>query len=40
MGRIDMNVNGPFMALSFNGATGPFKNPLVRQAVAFAIPAR
>jgi peptide/nickel transport system substrate-binding protein len=30
-------VNGPFMALSFNGAQGPFKNELLRQAVAFAI---
>jgi ABC-type transport system substrate-binding protein len=31
------NTNGPFMALSFNGAQGPFKNELLRQAVAFAI---
>ena len=30
-------VRGPFMALSFNGARGPFKDPLVRSAVAFAI---
>jgi peptide/nickel transport system substrate-binding protein len=30
-------VDGPFMALSFNGAQGPFKDPLLRQAVAFAI---
>ena len=30
-------VNGPFMALSFNGAQGPFKNKLLRQAAAFAI---
>ena len=30
-------VDGPFMALSFNGATGPFKDKLVRQAVGFAI---
>jgi peptide/nickel transport system substrate-binding protein len=31
------STNGPFMALSFNGAQGPFKNELLRQAVAFAI---
>ena len=31
------NVDGPFMALSFNGGQGPFKDKLVRQAVAFAI---
>ena len=30
-------VDGPFMGLSFNGAQGPFKDKLVRQAVAFAI---
>ncbi len=30
-------VDGPFMALSFNGATGPFKDKLLRQAVAYAI---
>ena len=30
-------VDGPFMALSFNGAQGPFKDKLLRQAVAFAI---
>ena len=30
-------TNGPFMGLSFNGAQGPFKNDLLRQAVAFAI---
>lgn len=30
------NVDGPFMALSFNG-NGPFKDKRVRQAVAFAI---
>lgn len=30
-------VDGPFMALSFNGGQGPFKDKLVRQAVAFAI---
>ncbi|HEY2132301.1 MAG TPA: ABC transporter substrate-binding protein [Acetobacteraceae bacterium] len=30
-------VRGPFMALSFNGARGPFKDPLIRSAVAFAI---
>jgi peptide/nickel transport system substrate-binding protein len=30
-------VDGPFMALNFNGAQGPFKNKLLRQAVAFAI---
>src|ERR1700727_1646012 len=29
-------VDGPFMALSFNGAQGPFKDPLLRHAVAFA----
>jgi ABC-type transport system substrate-binding protein len=30
-------TNGPFMGLSFNGAQGPFKNELLRQAVAFSI---
>lgn len=30
-------TDGPFMALSFNGATGPFKDARLRQAVAFAI---
>ncbi len=30
-------VNGPFMALSFNGAQGPFKDKRLRQAVAYAI---
>jgi ABC-type transport system substrate-binding protein len=30
-------VNGPFMALSFNGAQGPFKDKRLRQAVAFAV---
>src|SRR5215472_4987244 len=30
-------TNGPFMGLSFNGAQGPYKNELLRQAVAFAI---
>jgi peptide/nickel transport system substrate-binding protein len=30
-------VNGPFMGLNFNGASGPFKDKLLRQAVAFAI---
>ena len=32
-----LNVDGPFMALSFNGAQGPFKDKKVRQAVAYAI---
>ncbi len=32
-----LNVDGPFMALSFNGNTGPFKDKKVRQAVAYAI---
>jgi peptide/nickel transport system substrate-binding protein len=32
-----LTVDGPFMALSFNGTDGPFKSALVRQAVAFAI---
>jgi peptide/nickel transport system substrate-binding protein len=31
------NVDGPFMALSFNGAQGPFKDKRVRQAVAWSI---
>ena len=30
-------VDGPYMALNFNGAAGPFKDPRVRQAVACAI---
>jgi ABC-type transport system substrate-binding protein len=30
-------VNGPFMGLNFNGAQGPFKNKLLRQAVAFGV---
>jgi peptide/nickel transport system substrate-binding protein len=30
-------VDGPFMALSFNGGQGPFKDKLLRQAVAFAV---
>lgn len=30
-------ANGPFMCLMFNGETGPFKDPLLRQAVGFAI---
>lgn len=30
-------VDGPFMALSFNGGQGPFQDKLVRQAVAYAI---
>ncbi len=29
--------NGPFMYLTFNGRSGPFKDKLVRQAVGFAI---
>jgi peptide/nickel transport system substrate-binding protein len=32
-----LTVDGPFMALSFNGSQGPFKDKKVRQAVAFAI---
>ena len=32
-----LNVDGPFMGLSFNGAQGPFKDKKVRQAVAYAI---
>jgi len=31
------STDGPFMYLVFNGATGPFKDARVRQAVAFAI---
>jgi ABC-type transport system substrate-binding protein len=31
------STDGPFMYLVFNGATGPFKDVRVRQAVAFAI---
>ena len=30
-------TDGPFMALSFNGTTGPFKDKRLRQAVAYAI---
>lgn len=30
-------ADGPFMALNFNGETGPFKDRRLRQAVAFAI---
>jgi ABC-type transport system substrate-binding protein len=30
-------VDGPFMALDFNGGTGPFKDARLRQAVAHAI---
>jgi peptide/nickel transport system substrate-binding protein len=30
-------ANGPFMGLNFNGEAGPFKDPLLRQAVAYAI---
>ncbi len=30
-------VNGPYMALAFNGGTGPFKDVRLRLAVAFAI---
>ena len=30
-------TQGPFMYMTFNGRTGPFVNPLVRQAVALAI---
>ncbi|MBI1774105.1 MAG: peptide ABC transporter substrate-binding protein [Proteobacteria bacterium] len=30
-------ANGPFMALSFNGTTGPFKDARLRRAVAYAI---
>ncbi|WGF88033.1 ABC transporter substrate-binding protein [Marinivivus vitaminiproducens] len=30
-------TNGPFMGLGFNGARGPFADPKVRQAAAFAI---
>jgi peptide/nickel transport system substrate-binding protein len=32
-----LNVDGPFMGLSFNGNSGPFKDKKVRQAVAFAV---
>jgi peptide/nickel transport system substrate-binding protein len=31
------STDGPFMYLVFNGATGPFKDARVRQAVAFAV---
>ena len=31
------NTEGPFMYLTFNGATGPFKDPKVRLAVAHAV---
>ena len=31
------STDGPFMYLTFNGATGPFKDARVRQAVSFAI---
>jgi peptide/nickel transport system substrate-binding protein len=31
------NVDGPFMALSFNGGQGPFADKKLRQAVAYAI---
>lgn len=31
------SADGPFMALNFNGETGPFKDVRLRQAVAFAI---
>jgi peptide/nickel transport system substrate-binding protein len=34
--RMD-STDGPFMYLTFNGATGPFKDARVRQAVSFAI---
>jgi len=30
-------ANGPFMALNFNGSTGPFKDARLRQATAFAV---
>jgi ABC-type transport system substrate-binding protein len=30
-------ANGPFMGLNFNGTSGPFKDPRLRQAVGFAI---
>ena len=32
-----LTTNGPFMGLIFNGRTGPFTDPRVRQAVGFAI---
>ncbi len=36
--RLKLNtVNGPFMALDFNGGSGPFKDARLRQAVAHAI---
>lgn len=31
------NTNGPFMALSFNGRNGPFRDARVRRAVGFAV---
>ncbi|UPG74049.1 ABC transporter substrate-binding protein [Roseomonas gilardii subsp. gilardii] len=34
--RLDTQ-NGPFMYLNFNGRSGPLANPLVRQAIGFAI---
>ena len=44
MGRIEAEPklrldtqNGPFMYLQFNGRSGPLANPLVRQAIGFAI---
>jgi len=31
------STNGPFMALQFNANSEPFKNPLVKQAIGYAI---
>ncbi len=32
-----LSTLGPFMYLTFNGRTGPFKDPRVRQAIGFAV---